>query len=241
MSNSLMLKIYDVDYSFIIKNYLNEKLWEKEWTIFVYKRFQIVLRLSSISVRTKTITFEVTLNDNNEENKTYWTKSVKDTFSYNLSIENINILKKQLNSTILKLIERLERDAYIVYEEEYLELDKMQDEEKSKLTQIAEDFLDDENVTNPDIRDAYIDWYVDKNEEVYSFKNRYIYERKYKVLADFYLIFLGSTKDEEKLKEVKKEIGEDRLKEILEEIKEYEKYMETEEFTEDMQSNLESL
>ena len=37
----LALKVYDVDYSFIIKNYLDEKLWEKEWVIFVYKKFKV--------------------------------------------------------------------------------------------------------------------------------------------------------------------------------------------------------
>lgn len=241
MKNQLTLKVYDVDYSFIIKNYLNEKLWEKEWTIFIYKRFQILLRLSSINVRTKTINFEITINDNNEENKSYWTKSVKDTFSYNLSIENINILKKQLNSTVFKLIEKLEMDAYIQYEEEFERLEEMQDEEKTKLRQIAEDFLDDEGVSNSDIREAYIDWYVDTNEEVYSLKSSYRRERKYKALADFYLIFLEATKNEEKAKEIKEIIGKDRLEEVLEKIKDYEEYMETDEYIEDMQSNLESL
>lgn len=241
MSNSLMLKVYDVDYSFIIKNYLDEKLWEKEWTIFIYKRFQIILRLFSINVKTKTIDFEVIINDSNEENKSYWTKSVKKTFSYNLSIDNLNILKKQLNSTILDLIKILETNAYIQYEEEYQDLEEMEDEEKEKLTQIAEDFLDDENVTNEDIRQAYVDWYVDNNEEVYSLKNRYRSNRKYKALADFYLIFLESTKNKEELEKIKRAIGQDKLQEVLQEIKEYKEYMETEEFTENMQSNLESI
>ena len=59
MEKGLSLKVYDVDYSFIIKNYLDEKLWDKEWTIFIYKNFQIILRLHSIDVRDKVIWFEV--------------------------------------------------------------------------------------------------------------------------------------------------------------------------------------
>lgn len=55
MDKMLALKVYDVDYSFIIKNYLDERLWEKEWTIFTYKRYEITLKLDSINVRTKTI------------------------------------------------------------------------------------------------------------------------------------------------------------------------------------------
>lgn len=241
MNKSLMLKVYDVDYSFIIKNYLDEKLWEKEWTIFIYKKFQIILRLHSIDVKSKTIRFEVTINDNNEENKTYWTKSVHDTFTYNLSIENINILKKELNSTILKLIHNLEINAYILYEEDYQKLDDLEEEEQRRLTQIAEDFLDDEGVSNSEIRDAYINYYVDKNEEVYNFKSRYRSQREYNVLADFYIVFLEASKNEEKLKEIKEHIKEDRLSEILESIREYEEYMNTDEFEEDMQGNLDSI
>nr|DAQ65703.1 MAG TPA: hypothetical protein [Caudoviricetes sp.] len=241
MSKSLMLKVYDVDYSFIIKNYLDEKLWEKEWTIFIYKKFQTILRLHSIDVKSKTIRFEVTINDNNEENKSYWAKSVHDTFIYNLSIENMNILKKKLNSTILKLIHSLEINAYIEYEEDYQKLDDLEEEEQRRLTQIAEDFLDDEGVSNSEIRDAYINYYVDKNEEVYNFKSRYRSQREYNVLADFYIVFLEASKNKEKLKEIKEHIEEDRLSEILESIREYEEYMNTDEFEEDMQGNLDSI
>ena len=35
MKNELALKVYDIDYSFIIKNYLSPELWEKTWTLFV--------------------------------------------------------------------------------------------------------------------------------------------------------------------------------------------------------------
>ena len=241
MNKSLMLKVYDVDYSFIIKNYLDPKLWEKEWTIFVYKKFQVILRLSSIDVRKKAIDFNVVIHDNNEENQNYFLKTVDTTFSYNLNIENINILKKRLCSNVISLIERLELNAYIELEDDFLSLNQMQKDEKEKLKEIAEKFLDDENVTNEEIREAYIDYYIDKNEEVYSFKNKYRNDRKYNILTDFYLIFLEVTQNNEILEEIKENIGQDRLQEVLKEIKEYKKYMESDEFNNDMQSNLESI
>ena len=39
-----VLKVYEIDYSFIIKNYLNPEMWSKTWTLF-----QIIYSSSSLS------------------------------------------------------------------------------------------------------------------------------------------------------------------------------------------------
>lgn len=241
MKNELTLKVYDVDYSFIIKNYLDEKLWEKEWTIFVYRNYQVILRLSSIDVRQKVIWFEVEIQDGNPENKSYWTKSVKDSFKYFLSTESIDILKKSLNHTIFILMQNLEEQAYIKYTDEYQKLIRMSEDEDEKLEKIANDFLDSEGVTNEDIREAYIDYYVDGNRKASDLQDKYIEEMKYKMITDFYLIFLQATKDEERIKIIENRIGKETLQETLEEIKEYEEYIETEEFEKEMKENLEDI
>lgn len=241
MKNGLTLKVYDVDYSFIIKNYLDEKLWEKEWTIFVYKNYHIILRLSSIDVRQKVIWFEVEIQDGNPENKSYWTKSVKDSFKYFLSTESIEILKKSLNHTIFTLMQRLEEQAYIKYTDEYQKLIRMGEDEDEKLEKIANDFLDSEGVTNEDIREAYIGYYVDENRKASDLQDKYIEEMKYKIITDFYLIFLQAIKDEERIKIIENRIGKETLQETLEEIKEYEEYIETEEFEEEMKEKLEDI
>ena len=241
MKNGLTLKVYDVDYSFIIKNYLDEKLWEKEWTIFIYKNYHIILRLSSINVRQKVIWFEVEIQDGNPENKSYWTKSVKDSFKYFLSTESIDILKKSLNHTIFTLMQHLEEQAYIKYTDEYQKLIRMGEDEDEKLEKIANDFLDSEGVTNEDIREAYIGYYVDENRKASDLQDKYIEEMKYKMITDFYLIFLQATKDEERIKIIENRIGKETLQETLEEIKEYEEYIETEEFEEEMKEKLEDI
>ena len=41
MDKGLIIKAYDIDYSFIIKNYLDPKLWEKEWTLSMYKELVV--------------------------------------------------------------------------------------------------------------------------------------------------------------------------------------------------------
>lgn len=241
MEKGLRLKVYDVDYSFIIKNYLDEKLWDKEWTIFIYKNFQIILRLNSIDVRDKVIWFEVEIQDGNTENKSYWIKSKKDTFKYFLSVESIDILKQSLNHTIFTLMQKLETEAYIQYTDEYYNLETMRSDESEKLEKIANDFLDDEGVTNEEIREAYVNYYVDKNEKVYDLINQYTNKMKYRMITDFYLIFLQATKDDERIKIIEDKIGKEKIEQTLEEIKEYEDYMETEAFKEEMEGNLEEI
>lgn len=237
----LILKVYDIDYSFIIKNYLDEKLWEKEWTIFIYKTFVITLSLSSIDVRNKKIFFEVKITDNGQEfSNIYGKRSMKE-FSYNLSIENINILKKTLNLTIFELIQKIELEFYIQKTDRYFELTEMKETEQEKLQEIAEDFLDNEGVTNDEIREAYIEYYIDKNEKVWDLRNQYEGKMKYNMLTELYLIFLKATNDNERYKLVESYVSENRLDEVLEEIKEYEEYMETDEFVEEMQCNLEEI
>ena len=241
MEKSLRLKVYEIDYSFIIKNYLDEKLWDKEWTIFIYKNFQIILRLNSIDVRNKVIWFEVEIQDRNEENKSLWLKSKKDAFKYFLSVESIDILKQSLNHTIFTLMQKLETEAYIQYTDEYYNLETMRSDESEKLEKIANDFLDDEGVTNEEIREAYVNYYVDKNEKVYDLINQYTNKMKYRMITDFYLIFLQATKDDERIKIIEDKIGKEKIEQTLEEIKEYEEYMETEAFKEEMEGNLEEI
>lgn len=236
----LALKVYDVDYSFIIKNYLDENLWEKEWTIFVYKKFKVMLRLDSINVKTKAIWFEVFIDDNSEDNKS-WNTRVSDSFKYTLSIDDINILKKSLNSTVFSLIKKLEEERYIENTDKYKQLDEMKRDERERLQHIAEDFLDNEGVTNDEIREAYIDYYIDKNEKVYDLKNDFVSEMKYTILTDFYVAFLDAVNDKERLEIIKFKVGQVELENILNEIEEYKEYMETEQFENDMQENLEEI
>ena len=181
------------------------------------------------------------IQDNNEENKSYWVKSKRELFKYFLNVENIDILKKSLNHTIFSLMQELEKDAYIKYTDEYNNLEEMRANENEKLEKIANEFLDSEGVTNEDIREAYIGYYVDNNEKVYDLLNEYTNKMKYRLITDFYLIFLQATDDNERIKIIEDRIGKQELQETLEEIQEYEKYMETEEFEEEMERKLEDI
>lgn len=236
--NKLILKVFDVDYSFIIKNYLSPELWEKKWTLFEYKKFVITLELNSISTYDKKICFKVRITDNSKDG---WNNTTYSYVLYSLNVDNLDILKKQINSTILGLMESFENNLYIKFSDAYKEISDLEDDEKDRLRELAKDFLDDNNVSNDDIREVYIDYFVDENLKINDMLNKYIEKSKYNYLTDLYLIFLKSINDEEKYNKVLSNCENENIESILEELKEYEEYMNTEEYEEDMKSNLKDI
>lgn len=237
MENKMILKAYDIDYSFIIKNYLDQKLWEKEWTLFVYKKFVVTLRLKYIYIYKHKICFEIKLTNNNKNN---WNREYVGTVEYSLNVENINILKKNINKQMLYVIEGMEKSDYIEQTEEYQKLIEMQNEEREKLTKIAEEFLDDNDIENENIREAYIEAYVSNTEKVWDLKQDYKNENQYKMLPDLYLTFAIATNNKE-LEEEILETNFEKKEELLNEIKELEEYMQTEKYEIEVKNNLEEV
>lgn len=237
MNKQMILKVYDIDYSFIIKNYLDTKLWEKEWTLFLYKKFIVTIRLDSILVNPKKIDFRIKLTDNSSS---CLVRSVEDCVCYALAVDNIDILKKKINYRILYLMETLERVLYIKETEEYCKLKEIREEEIQKLKKIAERFLDENDIVNEDIREAYIEAFIDKNEETSSLKNDYMREQKYKILPDLFFTFAEATGNKT-LKEDVLSKNSNNVDEIMQRLNELEEYMKTGEYVSDMASNLEDI
>lgn len=238
MSN-IQIKTYDIDYSFIIKNYLDKSLWHKEWTLLVYKNFVFTIALNRIDVYDETLCFNITCkyvkNDENKQTSTsIW---------HNLGNSNINVLKKQINGAIEDLIKEVE-EKFIRDTDEYYRAEQLENLEREKLEDYANDFLDGEGVSNSEIRDAYIDYYVSKNSS-FDYKNRVINANRYILLFDLYLTFYQIKNDEVNIKKIetkyKARFSEESLEKIKKEIEENLEYIETEEYEEDMKNNLESL
>ncbi len=237
MENKMILKVYDIDYSFIINNYLEPKLWEKEWTLFVYKKFVVTLRLKYIYIYKHKICFEIKLTNNNKNN---WNREYTETVEYSLNVENINILKKNINKQMLHTIEEMEKSDYIEQTEEFEKLILMQYEEREKLTKIAEEFLDDNDIENENIREAYIEAYVSNTEKVWDLKEDYKNENQHKMLPDLYLTFARATNNKE-LEEEILETNFEKKEDLLKEIEKLEKYMKTEGYEIEVKNNLEEV
>ena len=237
MENKMILKVFDVDYSFIIKNYLNPKLWEKEWTLFVYKKFVVTLKLIYIYVYCNKIEFEIKVTDNNS---TSWNRSQTRSVTYSLKTNNITLLKKAINSAIIKAFKDIEDNLYIAKTDEYYKLQNMKDKERVKLEKIAKEFLDENNITNENIRDSYIEAYVDNTEKVWSLIADYEIKNRFRMTPDLYLTFAIATDNKELEDDVLK-ANEDTKEELLKQIEELEEYMQTEEYEEEVKDNLEDV
>ena len=235
MKNQLAIKVYDIDYDFIIKNYLDKSLWHKEWTLFIYKDVTFTISLSKIDVRDESISFHVRITSPG-----FTTYEV---FWYYMKQMSVKILKQQIEGCMFRLIESYE-EYKIKNEQEYIDIKNSEWDEKDQLRSIAESFLDENGVTNDEIREVYIDNYVDRNTRVNEFLNDYVLSRKYMVIPDLYIILGEITKDESRLKRVMDKLQtHTNLKEILETAEKYLNQLENqdEELIEDLKDNLEAI
>lgn len=140
-----IIKVFDIDYSFIIKNYLDPKMWQKEWTLFEYKNFKISISLMYILCGDEKISFKVKVVDGLNEEKyeksgLFYANSDYTTVTYSLKVDNIETLKKSINSGAKYVMKSLEK-RILRNTDEYQEILRVKEEEKEKLTQLAEDFF----------------------------------------------------------------------------------------------------
>lgn len=248
MGNKLpAIKVYDIDYSFIIKNYLNPEMWQKTWTLFQYKTFVVTLRLTSINCQDEKINFEIKIKDNSEENEYSYEwgrnldKDANDYAYYSLKINDLNFLKNSVENSVFDAIEKLER-YNIVASEDYQNLKEMHSNEQDSLRKIAEDFLDANNVSNEDIRETYIDAYVSNNAKLDGYLGRMLVEKQYIMFPDLYLMFANATRNDKTIKKWEKILAENNnIEELKTEVQEYLEYMQSEDFENDMNSNLEDI
>ena len=239
MENGIVIKKYEVDYSFIIRNYLSPKMWEKVWTLFLYKNFRFTLQINSISVySTVKITFRISL-DNGDFKDFEFT-------DYDVDHPNLNVLKRQIDGAIKRLIRDYE-EHLIVSTTEYRELREKAYEEKEKLRDIASDFLDDNGITLSDIRDAYIDKFVDDNRKGYTYLSAYIDNMAYKLATDLWLIYAKSTNNSSLEEDIKDSLSDTEYQNKLNEIQDYINMMKDDssdayvDYFYDAQNNLQSI
>ena len=230
--NNIILKQYNIDYEFIIKNYLSPSLWKKIWTLLQYKEHIITLNLYKIMTKDNEIVCEV-------KYQGFWGTEY---ITYNIANTSIKILKQQINGAIFRIIERYE-ESLIEQSEGYKRIEESKWEERNMLKDIARDFLDREGVTNEEIRSMYIDRYIDKNETVYQRLNDYIKASRYTVLPDLFLIFCEITLDKTRMKTIIDANGEHtmRLTLIESEVKEFMERLNTTDYIEEMECELEGI
>ena len=231
------IKVWKMDYSFIIKNYLNPALWQKTWTLFEYKDFVITIKLTKIETENMRIVFRLNLRDNSRPN----TWGDQEDVSYSLKGSSIKFLIKNINGAIFRMISYHERNHVLEDLPVYIDAKQQGDIEIEKLTVLASEFLDDEGVTNEEIREAYIDKYVDDNKQNDEYIQRLRSAYEYHLLTDFYLVFAESIGDDAKYQTVMDKLEENEIENVLKEINQYKTYIETDDYQEEMKGLLEAI
>lgn len=151
----------------ILANYRNPKFWKKKWCVFKTKDFDCIWRIRVISVEDNTIASVVTLHYKGKKQvkRNWWDNESFSSYCDNVPINNPDynqeVFNRNILGSVIRTIDYLE-EAIAKCSYEYREAERLERDQRDKLEEIANDFLDSENVTNDEIREAYIDHYVSK-------------------------------------------------------------------------------
>lgn len=189
----LAIKVYDIDYSFLLQNYLNPTYWSKSWHLFVYKDFVFDLSICSIDCEDKKICFKVKGTQDGDYKSNY--------IYYYLNNTTIPVLKKQINGAIISVMECLEKRE-IRGQNGYKYLCELETEEDEQLESLAIDFLDEHGIDNKKLRELFIDDYKSAYSTVYEKKEAYLENNLYTVFTDMYVTFTSIAKDETRLNKI---------------------------------------
>lgn len=217
MNNDLSLQISKLDFDFILDNCLKPKLWDKTWTIFRYGDYKVVLNIVKIEPEDRDIRFRVQLISPEDSYSPQWVS-----LSYEKENRNLIVAIKRLNNTVFNCFRTYEiyktfdlpvyREA-IAYERAF----------KDTIAEQAGQLLDSLNITNEDIREAYIDNQVDKLQTT-EYTEKVIEDYKGKIMTSLYLSYCLFVQDQESydyFKALAKEIITNELEEeIAEKVKE---------------------
>lgn len=241
MEQRIVIKKWNMDWGFLIKNYLNPEMWEKVWTLFQYKEYKVTINIYSILTKSEQISFEVRTH---YVTKNGYSTYKEETVYCSLKIEDVSFLKRKINSAIFKTIISVEKESMIEQSDEYNLLFNLKQKEYDRLFNIATKFLDSNNISSESIRDAYTDAYIDEYSNVPSMMSSYIDSKRYTMLTDFYLIWLDSIDSEYKenrIEDIKNNLTSEEYDNVMKEVKEYEEYMETDDYEDEMSSKLEEV
>lgn len=188
MKNELSVAVYKLNFEYIFKNYLKKELWKQEWTLYKDDKVKATLCLSSIDVDRDKISMRVKVSTNKATNTTY------NSIPLSNDHRNIDLFERSIYSDVLSMIRQCERD-HIRCGKKYAAARDLDDAQQEAYRRDAENFLDQEGVTNEDIREAYIDSYSgDKSSD--HWRSKVVDEATYTLFQPSYLTFclwVGST------------------------------------------------
>ena len=226
MESGLSTQLVRLDVKTIINNYRDPKFWKQTWKIYEHDDFKIVFYIDSINVRKNRIVTKVAMprdskidiKTKNNSNKRFYSLG----WDWEAEIIEIpieheeysqEIFEKQVLLKCIKLIAYAEQELIKQYSV-YKEAVNLYDEAQDKLREEAEAFLDDEGVRNEDIRNAYIEKYIDEA-DVYDERKNVIDSMRYTVIPNEYLLCISYFNNQAIFDEYAKKTRKSRSKKLL--------------------------
>lgn len=188
----LIPKVYAIDYDFIIKNYTDMSLWDRQWNLLVYKDSIFKIYMSTIDCKNKQINFHVTLNTS------YSNTSYCDFWSIDYSLNNMTIdfLKKQIVLKMKHCIESVEDVIISKYDTDVENARIYLHNAEEQLEEEANEYLNELGISDEKLRDLYINDFISDNQYKYDNIAFVKSSKRYHYLTDLWLCFAEMIKDD---------------------------------------------
>jgi hypothetical protein len=229
-STAVSTTLYKIDYGFIQAHYLDTEYWKKEWKIFDYAGMTLTLKLKQIDLEENLILIRITAHFAGDREKGLAPLGYGYTGDFWIPISHEEYkdanFQKKLKGCCCDLMGQLER-YYIQSGSAYEEMEQWNSDREDAARQEAEDFLDKLGYANKDVREAYIDWYVDKldpEEQKKADLDSFMKSQEGTILTGYYCIFALYMDDRELCDQYREKAGKDTVGVYEEWVKEKAKF-----------------
>lgn len=162
---NISTKIESIDFNKLIDECLNKKQWGKIYQLFEYDNIVITMELESIDVKENSVRYCIQADDKLIDRQEI--RSID--FPMSLEHRNVQVFTNKINSVVFRVLEDLEKYYYLNYTEEYKRLVEHNKNVMHTADQIANNKLDTLNITDEDIREAYVLYCVNKADKKDSY------------------------------------------------------------------------
>lgn len=199
--NEISTKVVKLDLNIILDNFYKPALWDKKWTIFEYDGYTVTFQLQQINTQSKSIYYEVKL----YREGLLLSGSYYNNISVHKDHRNIKVIQQGISGRVIDIISYYEKNI-ITMTAAYQEADSLQRHIIDQAREKAEALLDELEITNDEIREAYVEAqeskhktsdYTDRVLELYRYK-------KTLKLYYAYALYSGEKARIDKFKEVAK-------------------------------------
>lgn len=175
-------KIHTIDFKKIMANALKRERWGDKWTLFDGYGVRLVMRVSNINIDNNSIGLHVRM-DHQEYDDSYTIK-LSDTYNsttYSISMSPDHYNHIALINGLVGVVTRLVESGYREFAQQTPEYDdaKRLDQYHSKVAHdAAVDYLDELEIEDDEIREAYIN---DKVDDATTYEARLNYQNNYRI------------------------------------------------------------